>query len=51
MEEAERLGVETVLGAKVVQIDVDAGVVTLEGGTVATADVVVGGDGTFLAGP
>lgn len=51
MEEAERLGVEVVLGAKVVQIDWDTGVVTLEGDEVAAADIVVGGDGTFISHP
>lgn len=51
MEEAERLDVAVVLDAKVIKVDSDAGTATLENGKVVAADVIVGGDGTFMAIP
>lgn len=51
LDEATRLGAEITLDAKVTKVELDAGVVTVENGRTVTADVVVGGDGTFARGP
>jgi salicylate hydroxylase len=50
MDEAQRLGAEIVLNAKVSDIDLDGGVVSVGDGTVYTSDVVVGADGESTPG-
>ncbi|KAF2992993.1 hypothetical protein E8E13_000921 [Curvularia kusanoi] len=47
MNEAKSLGVKITLDVRVVDIDLDAGVVALENGKTVTADVVVGADGLW----
>jgi flavin-dependent dehydrogenase len=48
MDEAMRLGAEIVLNAKVSDIDLHGGAVSVEDGTVYTSDVVVGADGEYM---
>ncbi|KPI37152.1 3-hydroxybenzoate 6-hydroxylase 1 [Cyphellophora attinorum] len=47
MDEAQRLGAEIVLNAKVSNIDLYSGLVSVEDGTLYTSDVVVGADGLW----
>jgi salicylate hydroxylase len=47
LHEAERLGTRVVLNTKVVGLDAHNGTVTSEDDREVTADVIVGGDGTY----
>lgn len=51
LEEAKRVGVEVTGNQRVVSYDFEAPSVTVEGGEIFEADVVIGCDGTIYLSP